>query len=238
MISIIICDPYADEAVKLEKLTRTAVAKLGDEKGDFAKVRDREQLCEWMDKTDILDCAYIDVTEDGGIAGAEDIRARYPSAHILVIADMQSSPIKYLKPSIMASALVLRPINEDEADRTIKDLLKHLLGDTEDIAGQLTLETKEGITKIPYSKICYVEARMKKVYYRLDNVEYGCYDTLDNIGEKLPKDFVRCHRSFIVNTKKISRILAAQNLIQLDNEMSLPLSRSYKAYIKELLNGR
>ena len=238
MISILICDSFSNEAVRLEKITRDIIASLGDEKGNFVKLKDRKQLSEWVKGTGLLDCAYIDVTDDEGIKEAETLRSRYPSTHILVIAGVEISPLRYLKPSIMASTLVLRPLDEDEARTAINDLLRHISGETEEGSGHFTLETKDGITKIPYNKICYVEARMKKVYYRLESEEYGCYDTLDSISEKLPQEFVRCHRSFIVNSKKISRILTAQNLIRLDNEMSIPLSRSYKAELKELLHER
>lgn len=233
-----IYDKIVSEAGILERITRDVIAKLGDEQGSFVKLKSNGQLSEWMEKTDILDCSYVDVAEDAGISGAERIRDKYPLTHILVIADTGSSPVRYLKPSIMASSLILRPIKDNEAAAAISELMRNIIDKPGDPDEQLTLETKEGITKIPYSRICYIEARMKKIYYRLENEEYGCYDTLDGVFEKLPDYFARCHRSFIINLKRVSRIMAAQNLILLDNDMSVPLSRSYKGEIKERLNGR
>ena len=96
-------------------------------------------------------------------------------------------------------------------------------------------ETKEGITKIPYDRIYYFESSRKKIYIRLQSEEYSYYDTLEQLLEHLPEDFVRCHRSFIVNKKKVVRYTAAENLIRLEDGTEIPVSRSYRSDIRNLV---
>ena len=62
--------------------------------------------------------------------------------------------------------------------------------------------------------------------------EYGFYLTMDRLAEELPEQFLRCHRSFIVNSRKIRKIMLSQNLIGLEDGFDIPLSRSYKAVLK------
>ena len=96
------------------------------------------------------------------------------------------------------------------------------------------LNMKSERKMIPYSRICYFEARDKKVYLNVGNQEFAFYDTIDHLEEILPASFVRCHRSFIVSKSKIDKIFISKNYLELDNGMTVPLSRSYKSALKEL----
>ena len=67
--------------------------------------------------------------------------------------------------------------------------------------------------------------------------EYSQYGTLDAIQRELPDEFMRCHRSFVVNTGYINRVKLSENMIYLENEMTVPLSRSYKQDIKQYVRS-
>lgn len=66
------------------------------------------------------------------------------------------------------------------------------------------------------------------------NKEYSYYDTLDNLENKLGSEFIRCHRSYIVSRYYIKKIQLSQNLIVLNDDSLIPISRSYKSRVKEL----
>lgn len=54
-------------------------------------------------------------------------------------------------------------------------------------------------------------------------------EKISHLEEKLPGNFVRCHRSFIVNRNKVDTILYDQLQIK---DLSIPISRKYKDRIK------
>lgn len=81
--------------------------------------------------------------------------------------------------------------------------------------------------------IYYIEAREKKIFIRTKQEEYGFYDTIENMEKKLPENFLRCHRSYIVNMSKVTAVKLSQSLIEIQNELQVPLSRSYKKTVKE-----
>jgi DNA-binding LytR/AlgR family response regulator len=91
---------------------------------------------------------------------------------------------------------------------------------------------KDGRMMIEYSKITHFESREKRILLCTDNEEYYFYDTIDNLANVLPQEFVRCHRSFIVNVERIKKIRISDNCIFLDNGFIIPLSRSYKNKFK------
>ena len=79
------------------------------------------------------------------------------------------------------------------------------------------------------------ESREKKLFCNTGDEEYPFYGTLDQLAEQLGEDFVRCHRSFLANRKKIERVYLSGNVIELKGNISLPLSRSYKPEVKKML---
>ena len=104
----------------------------------------------------------------------------------------------------------------------------------EDSKDAFVVESKEGQTRIPYEQIYYIEAREKKLFLRLENKEVAFYDTLENLLQVLPANFLRCHRSFVVNKYYIEKVQLSQSMIWLSHGISVPLSRSCKPEFKDL----
>jgi DNA-binding LytR/AlgR family response regulator len=71
-----------------------------------------------------------------------------------------------------------------------------------------------------------VEGRYCQIY-ALSN-KFIIQKTLQDFQKKLPKFFVRVHRSFVVNLKKIKEVHIKDNLIVLEDNSSLSLGRVYK----------
>ncbi|MDO5551103.1 MAG: LytTR family DNA-binding domain-containing protein, partial [Lachnospiraceae bacterium] len=63
--------------------------------------------------------------------------------------------------------------------------------------------------------------------------EFGFYETIENMEKQLPEFFCRCHRSYIVNMQKVKAVKPSLNVIELQDGITVPLSRSYKKTIKE-----
>ncbi len=85
----------------------------------------------------------------------------------------------------------------------------------------------------PYDKILFFEANNKKINLRAGNEEYDFYDSIENISHTLPDYFVRCHRAYLVNAKKIRKVKLSDGLIEMGNGVIVPLSRTYKQNVKE-----
>ncbi len=89
---------------------------------------------------------------------------------------------------------------------------------------------------IPLSEILYIEAM--ESYVKIYRENDGCIVSrviLKNIGNQLPeKDFIRIHRSFIVQKSKIRSFNKRE--IQLKNGKTLPVGRQYSGNIVELLS--
>lgn len=100
----------------------------------------------------------------------------------------------------------------------------------------LWIKNREGTFRIPFEQIYYLEAREKKVFVRTRQEEFGVGETMERLAEQLPENFVRCHRSFVVNEEHITQIRLSESLLYLGKELFVPISRTYKERFKGHVN--
>lgn len=130
---------------------------------------------------------------------------------------------------VQALDYLLKPISLDKLEQCMKPILNNIQG------AYHVYKTKNETVKIPYNKILaftsfrhYVDiitqSNDNKAYYRQKI-------TLRNLQNQLPKEFVRCHRTTIININKVMR-LTRKDLTLSDNSV-YPVSESYLKYVRE-----
>lgn len=181
-----------------------------------------------------VDVVYMDVTREKAIEVTEQMRRENKEAVLMIIADETVSPMEYLKPSVQAASLLLRPFGTEQ----VKDVVEKTwdwYGEKVCSDGEfLNLEINHDKVNIPYGQILYFESNSKKIYVNLQNKKYCISDTLERLEKYLPDYFIRSHRSYIINKRKIKDVFLSKGEILLEHEVLVPVSRSYKPMIKEL----
>lgn len=83
---------------------------------------------------------------------------------------------------------------------------------------------------IPCREIVYLESLGHTVGIHTREEIITVYERLDRLALRLPEGFLRCHKSFLVNMRRIRRFQAQEVL--LDTGAAIPLSRSRSAEAK------
>ena len=181
------------------------------------------------------DLACIDITIPEALELTKLFRSKNETAYIILIASLKISPVTYMKPSIRAESLILKPFQSQQVDMAVKEAIQEVLKKYQnpDIDKVFVVDNQEGRVLIEYSAIYFFEARNKKIYLNTGAREYGFYSTIEQLQEELGEQFIRCHRGFLVNQKKIERVVFAKNLIVLTDGYEIPVSRTYKSILKE-----
>lgn len=210
-------------------------AYAGNEEWSWNFEKDMDEVREDIEKLSLLDISCFDVSSKEGLQEAEQLRQKFHDVYLMVIADSKMSPMSYLKPSIMPISLLLRPYSKEQMLSVIHEFIAAFMqtrdgGDEE----QYVIETREGKTFVPISRIVYFEASQKKILIRVGSAEYETYDTMDRLVETLPDFFIRTHRGYIVNQREIDRIKMSDNLIYMKDGSMIPISRSYRSAVKNL----
>lgn len=230
-----ICNEKEAENIQLRKVSKEKIALSSEEKWDIWEYQNAKRFQEFVEEEPFVEVAYVDAIMESGLSAAKEVRKNCKDASLVIIADEHTSPMKYLKPDIQPQALLLRPLKTEETSNVLGELYTHLQNEKEEMADVFIMEERSQEKRIPFQKIAYFEARNKKIYAIVENQEYGFYDTIINLEGRLPSYFVRCHRSYLVNSKKIKGVYVKKGEVELEHNIILPLSRTYRKSMKELV---
>lgn len=101
-------------------------------------------------------------------------------------------------------------------------------------ATDLYVNIDKRLIKINLTEIKFIEASGDYIQINTDQKRYTVHTTLKKIEEKLPEDiFLKVHRSFIINIKRIVDIEDNSVLI---GKSVIPVSRSSKSELMKRLN--
>lgn len=234
MIAILVCVHDERESNLISKDCRKRVAMGSDQELRVENVSDDTELLQTTNEDRLIHMLYYSFQKGQDPEVLRSFRRQYSGAMVMLVTDASVSPLEYLRPGIAPDSLLLRPLNSEKLSAIngefMNSFFDRLIEKKPETA--FVVETREEKVFIPYSQIYYFEAREKKLFVRTRHEEYAFYNTIEALEKRLPEEFRRCHRSYIVNTQRIQRILAAENLLDLGNQVIIPVSRSYRTAFK------
>lgn len=90
--------------------------------------------------------------------------------------------------------------------------------------------------QVQYQKIVYLEGLGSYVKFHLADQVIITLERLSNDETSLPENlFVRIHKSYIINIKKIQAIEG--NTVKV-NGLEFPIGNAYKSNLKKIIEGR
>lgn len=122
------------------------------------------------------------------------------------------------------------PINEALLHSALRRVETEI---TQDETKTVTLKFKGEMQKIRCYDIFYIESVGRKMIFHTGSGVFEVYQTMDMLLESLPENFRQCHRSYVVNIGRVSRVSAER--ILLDDMETVPVSRKYYEEIKALI---
>lgn len=126
-----------------------------------------------------------------------------------------------------AYAYLLKPIEKN----TFKKVLNQYVDEWEQSSGYLEVNTSGGVRKIWLHRVLYFSSDIRVIDAHFANETIRFYGKLDDIEQQISnEDFLRCHKSFLVNKTKIDRMRREQ--VEVHGEV-LPVSRSCYEQMKQ-----
>ena len=165
----------------------------------------------------------IEMGETDGVVLAKKIRQEDENLQIVFITGYPD----YIGEGYEVAALhyLMKPVDRKKLfmvlDRAVTNLHKHKR------AVLLPIDGEE--VKVPVEAIQYVEAFSHKVSVVTTKGIYELRKSLSEMETLLGKDFLRCHRSYLVGLNFVAGLSRAK--VTLDNGTELPLSRSFATMV-------
>ena len=89
----------------------------------------------------------------------------------------------------------------------------------------ITIQSKDRVLRVNTDEILYIESFAHYKVYHVGTQAYSINEDMEHLLGSLPAEFVRCHRSYIVNLKNIESV--GRDAVKLTgSDMLIPVSRN------------
>ncbi len=186
-------------------------------------------LCEL--KGGEYDLVLMDILMPGtnGIKAAQEIRELDKNVRLIFVSASPEFAVESY--SVGAYYYLLKPIDTD----SFFALLDKIGGELSvQVEQGFIVKSREGIVRIAFSSLAYVEVINKTVFFHLaDGVVHEATATLADFEEKLLSrpGFLKTHRSYLVNLGCIQAIDI--NCVIMKNGNSVPVSRQRRSQVQD-----
>ncbi len=167
--------------------------------------------------------------------GRDLLELKKDSSKVIMITSNTEFAVDSYKYDEVIDYLV-KPLNYDDFYASIKRVVNRITisdtSDTSTIRDFIILRDGNNWLPIKYTDIQYIKSESNYCVFLTDNGKVMTLAKLKDLETKLPSYFIRCHRSYIINTKFIDRINLDE--VQLRNEL-IPISQQFRESVKQFI---
>lgn len=233
MLNFVICDDNENLLNKLSKSLENIFLKHNyDAKIDFVSSNVDDILNHI--NTNNIDVIILDINlraSKTGLELAQIVRERNKNTYIIfTTGHLEYAMVAY---KFKTFDYIAKPITQERLEETIVRLFTDIYSKPK---RYLKIDNKNTI--IDENEINYIKRDGMKLVFCTDSRDYEVYSSFNKMKDSLPENFVRCHKSYIANTNKISNLEPVENKIIFNNSnFSCDIGPKYKKSFMEVLNN-
>ncbi|QAT39626.1 LytTR family DNA-binding domain-containing protein [Clostridium sp. JN-9] len=212
MLKVIICEDNSVHRNNLKKLIENIILREGLNLKICLCTGEPQEVMDYVDKNDMTGIYFLDVdlkSDINGIKLGSRIREKDTEGFIIFTTTHLEMSCFAFKYKVEAMDYVIKD-DDDFKERVAGCLIKayntYYKGNHNE--DYISIHTDERVINVKPSDILFVETTgmAHKIKVHEENRQIEFYGNLKDIYEMLPKNFYRCHKSYIVNKDKISEI--------------------------------
>ncbi len=233
MLNFVICDDNPRMIDKISSLFKKAFLKNDFEGQIVFTTSDHNELISYMNSKPV-DVVILDIefknSNINGLKIAEQIRKTNKNCYIIFI----TSHFEYLMEAYDYTTfayLFKSSLNLETLSDTLNRLFDDVSGNSRKF---LKIDNKGTFTYL--NDIQFIEKNGMKLIYHTSHGMYDTYNSFSKIENNLPKNFVRCHKSFIANINNVVHISLASNSITCKNDETCYIGPKYKDSFMEMID--
>lgn len=244
MIDIYICE---DNQKQREAVVRYVEAAILMEEYDMRlriETGEPDKLIEQVMASENTGLYFLDIdlqAEQNGLMLAEKIREFDPRGFIVFITVHSEMSFLTFQYKVEAMDFILKDESAQVRQRIcecMENANKRYMKITR--GGGKTITINRGGRKhtLEYDEILFFETSVQehKLAVHTVNKTMEFFGKIKEIEEEVGSDFIRCHRSYLVNRKNIKEVRYSDKLIIMKNQSSCPISFRLVGKVKKLLS--
>ena len=228
MLNFILCDDNVNILERFSKILDSIFTKHNYDAQIVLKTDNVKELLDFVDenKTDVF---ILDINLKSNISGldiASKIREKNKDAYfIFTTAHLEYAMLAY---KFKTFDYLAKPITAERLEETIVRLFEDINGKPKKF---IKIDNKKTI--IDESEILYIKRDKMKLVFHTKNRDYETYSSFNKIQPALPANFVRAHKSFIVNVDNIANLDPVANMIYFNNDSMCAIGPKFKKLLFE-----
>ena len=232
MLNFVICDDNENMLGKLNKMFDSIFISNNIDANIALLSTNPSEILDFAN-THSIDVFILDIQLKSNMTGlqlAEKIREFNKDSYIIfTTGHLEYSLIAY---KLKTFDYIPKPITLERLEETVLRLV-------DDVNGQpkkyIKIDSKN--TLVDENEIMYIKREGMKLIYHTSSKDYESYSSFAKMEPVLPKNFIRCHKSFIANLNKIVHVEPVSSVIYFKDDSSCEIGPKYKRTILEVLNN-
>lgn len=233
MLNFIICDDEEHMLNRLSQLFEKAFLKNDFDAKIVLKTSNYKEVLSFMSTNDVnvivLDIEFKN-SNINGLNIAEEIRKINKDCYIIFI----TAHFEYIVQAYDYKTFAYLFKNALTVD-TLSDTLTRLFDDISGSSRKFLKIDSKG-TFIDLNDVQFIEKNGMKLIYHSSHKNFETYNSFARIEHTLPENFVRCHKSFIVNINNIANISLSNSSITFKSGDVCYIGPKYKNNFLEVIN--
>jgi DNA-binding LytR/AlgR family response regulator len=228
MLNFVICDDNLNILDKFSKILENIFIKYGYDAQIGLKTDDVDELFNYIDenKTDVLILDINLKSDKTGLEIASAVRERNKDTYfIFTTAHLEYAMLAY---KFKTFDYLAKPVTSERLEETITRLFQDVNGLPKKY---IKIDNKNTI--IDENEILFIKRDGMKLIFHTKSRDYDTYSSFNKMKSVLPCNFVRAHKSFIVNTNNIVNLDPVANLIYFDDDSTCDIGPKYKKSLLE-----
>ena len=168
------------------------------------------------------------------IDGKSLLEMKRDDAYVVMITSHENFAVEsYNYPQIVD--FIVKPISFDRFYRAIKRIenLSRQVDSSTDYPETLFVKDGKKLVQVHLEQLQYIKSESNYVMLHMEDKKIMSLITMKELESKLPPNFIRIHRSYIVNLKYLDFISPDELSVQ---GLTIPIGAKYKTTLKEAVN--
>ena len=230
MLHFVLCDDNIQVLNRLEKTLETIFIKNDIDAQISFKATKSDEILNYI-KDNSVDVLILDINLKSSVSGcdvASMVREKNKNVYIIFLTGhLEYALIAY---KYKTFDYLPKPVTDERLEETIIRLIE----DTKNIYNKF-IRINNIIIK--QDDINYIRKDGMKLVFCTSTHEYETYSSFSKICSCLPDNFVRCHKSYIINVNNVAHFMLSDNLVMFPHNSFCPIGAKYKNKFLEVFEN-
>ena len=232
MLNFVVCDDNYSVLDRLSKMLEAIFIKNSIDAEIVLKATTASDVINYVDNNKV-DVLILDINLKSEMTGcdiANLVRKKNKDVYII----FTTGHLEYVLIAYKYKTFDYLP--KPVVDEKLEETILRLMDDIKNTPSKF-IRLNNNKTIINQEEVNYIKKDGMKLVFCTNTRTYETYSSFNKVQDCLPENFVRCHKSYIVNIKNISDINSNKNTILFSQNSSCSIGGKYKNEIMEVLKN-